>query len=68
MFCAGGKAFIQIVQSIGRGLRLHPNKSKLTIFDVADNLKHGTNHSVERKKIYELEQIKFTETNIIEKS
>jgi len=67
MFCAGGKAFIQIVQSIGRGLRLHPSKSKLTIFDIADTLKHGTKHYEERKKIYELEQIKFTETNIIEK-
>ena len=67
MFCAGGKAFIQIVQSIGRGLRLHPSKTKLTIFDIADTLKHGTKHYEERKKIYELEQIKFTETNIIEK-
>jgi superfamily II DNA or RNA helicase len=67
IFCAGGKAFIQIVQSIGRGLRLHPSKSKLTIFDIADDLKHGTNHYEERKKIYDLEQIKFTETNVIEK-
>jgi len=67
MFCAGGKAFIQIVQSIGRGLRLHPSKSKLTIFDITDNLKHGSNHSSKRKEIYELEQIKFTETNVIEK-
>ena len=59
IFASGGKSFIRIVQGIGRGLRLHKNKSKLIIFDVYDNLKYSMNHAEERQKIYEDEQISY---------
>jgi len=36
MFCAGGKAKVKIIQSIGRGLRQHKSKNILTIIDLAD--------------------------------
>jgi superfamily II DNA or RNA helicase len=66
MFAAGGKAFIRTVQSIGRGLRLHPSKSKLYIFDLVDNLRYGNEHGEARKNIYQREKIQFSEKNIRE--
>lgn len=66
MFAAGGKAFIRTVQSIGRGLRLHPSKNKLYIFDLTDNLRYGIEHGIARKDIYQREKIQFVEKNIRE--
>lgn len=66
MFAAGGKAFIRTVQSIGRGLRLHPSKSKLYIFDLVDQLRYGNEHGEARKMIYQREKIVFSEKNIRE--
>lgn len=36
MFAAGGKSAVTVVQSIGRGLRLHPTKKMLNIWDLSD--------------------------------
>jgi superfamily II DNA or RNA helicase len=60
IFACGGKAKIKIVQSIGRGLRLHKNKDKLIIFDVADDFKYSTLHMEKRIALYEKEKIKHT--------
>lgn len=59
IFASGGKSLVQVVQSIGRGLRLHETKTKLTIYDIADNLKYGAEHSKQRCKIYDSESIKY---------
>ena len=55
LFAYGGKSFIRIVQSIGRGLRLHDSKDILTLWDFYDNIKYSMKHSVERESFY-LEQ------------
>lgn len=52
IFLFAGKSLIRIKQSIGRGLRLHESKDKVTIYDLADNLKYGKRHLLERMKIY----------------
>jgi superfamily II DNA or RNA helicase len=59
-----GKSFIRLVQTIGRGLRLHKNKNKLLIVDFYDTMIHYNNkqcssekHFIERSVIYEKEQI-----------
>jgi superfamily II DNA or RNA helicase len=57
IFADAGKAFVTIVQSIGRGLRLHENKSELKIFDLCDNLKYSQRHAEKRKLIYQKEII-----------
>ena len=57
VFAGGGKAKIKILQSIGRGLRLHIDKTKLIIFDIADNLNYGYQHFLKRKNLYEKENI-----------
>lgn len=67
VFAAGGKSFIRTVQSIGRGLRLHPSKNKLTIIDIADELEYGKKHSNKRCEIYNQEKISFTKHKVLEK-
>jgi len=66
VFAGGGKAKIKIVQSIGRGLRLHIDKKELIIFDIADNLRYGQRHVEQRLTLYAAEQIKYTFTQFNE--
>lgn len=58
MFASGGKAFIRTVQSIGRGLRLHPTKTMLNIVDLCDNLYYSSEHAAKRLRIYDKEKIR----------
>lgn len=58
IFAGGGKAKIKILQSIGRGLRLHHNKQQLYIVDFADQLQYGIRHYRKRLEFYEQENIK----------
>jgi superfamily II DNA or RNA helicase len=57
VFAGGGKAKIKILQSIGRGLRLHHNKEQLFIVDIADQLNYGAKHYRKRKEFYAQENI-----------
>jgi superfamily II DNA or RNA helicase len=57
IFAGGGKAKIKILQSIGRGLRLHHSKSQLFIVDIADQLHYGSKHYQKRKQLYDQENI-----------
>ncbi len=59
IFGSGGKAKIKTIQSIGRGLRLHKDKSRLVIFDIADNLHYGRKHVEKRIQLYEQENIEY---------
>ena len=53
ILAAGGKSSVTVVQSIGRGLRLHPDKKELNIFDICDKgFKYSTAHGDKRLKIY----------------
>jgi len=67
IFAGGGKAKVKIVQSIGRGLRLHEDKKELIIFDIADNLKYGMQHYQKRKQLYKQEKIPHAFINCHEK-
>lgn len=66
IFALAGKAKTKIIQSIGRGLRKHENKQKLVIFDLVDNYYYAQTHLIKRKKLYENEQLNFTERSIYE--
>ena len=68
VFGSGGKAKIKTIQSIGRGLRLHKNKSKLIIFDIGDMLQYGAQHLKKRIQWYKKEQIEYGIQKISEKS
>ena len=67
IFASGGKSFIRIIQSIGRGLRLNQNKDKLVIYDLTDLLQYSQQHAIKRKEIYTLEKIIYKEGKIVEK-
>tara|TARA_B110000495_G_scaffold123403_1_gene107298 strand:- start:9812 stop:11269 length:1458 start_codon:yes stop_codon:yes gene_type:complete len=68
IFASGGKAKVKLIQSIGRGLRLHNGKKDLIIIDIADQLKYGIKHSDRRKILYDEEKIKYNITTITEKT
>lgn len=67
IFALTGKAKIRILQSIGRGLRLHKDKEILTIFDLADNLHYGLKHLEQRLELYQEENIDYGIKEIEEK-
>lgn len=68
IFATGGKAKVRVVQSIGRGRRLHENKNELMIFDIADQLKYGSLHAEKRQRLYNSENIPFAYKDIYEKA
>lgn len=65
-FPDGGKSDIRIKQSLGRGMRLHPNKKYLDVFDFQDCIKGCSfwNQALERNKIYKAEGHEYKTTII----
>jgi superfamily II DNA or RNA helicase len=66
VFAGGGKAKIKTIQSIGRGLRLHNNKDKLYLIDLADQFTYGKRHQLKRQTLYEQENIPYKSKKITE--
>jgi superfamily II DNA or RNA helicase len=65
VLAAGGKSSVTVVQSIGRGLRLHPDKKELNIWDIVDtNYKYSKKHAEKRQEIYATEKIPTKIRNI----
>jgi len=70
IFGSSTKSWVRCLQSIGRGLRLHPNKDGMIVWDICDYLaykktekqglktNHLLRHATARKKIYEAQQFK----------
>jgi superfamily II DNA or RNA helicase len=53
IFACPSKSLIRVLQSIGRGLRLHESKKVVTLFDISDNMILGNmkNHTIKHFKI-----------------
>ena len=66
VFAGGGKAKIKILQSIGRGLRLHKDKKILQIIDLQDQLYYSVEHGKKRINFYDQEKIPYQKTVIKE--
>lgn len=65
VLAAGGKSSVTVVQAIGRGLRLHPDKKELRIFDISDKgYLYSQRHAEKRKQIYSTEKIPVKEVTI----
>jgi len=45
IFALAGKSRIRNLQSIGRGLRVHDSKEQLTLYDIGDDLRMGSQHN-----------------------
>lgn len=62
IFGSMSKSAITVLQSIGRGLRLHHNKAHMTLIDIIDDLRYKSSenysyaHGVERLTIYRKEK------------
>ena len=52
VFLTGSKSFSQVVQSIGRTLRLHFSKDEAHLIDCSWNFKYSQKHLKDRLKIY----------------
>lgn len=71
VFCDSFKSESRIIQSIGRGLRLHSEKDCAIIFDIIDCFREvGQNnafyrHGQERRRLYIKHQYKFDNKNFI---
>ena len=59
IFSCIGKSLIKISQSIGRTMRLHENKDKSIIYDIADDTEYSFEHLKKRLKIYKDIKIPF---------
>ena len=64
IFSCIGKSGVQISQSIGRSMRLHENKIKSTIYDIADTTEYSFDHLKQRLKLYTKEKLPFKITKI----
>tara|TARA_R100001082_G_scaffold26579_1_gene13229 strand:- start:632 stop:2089 length:1458 start_codon:yes stop_codon:yes gene_type:complete len=56
IFAAGGNSYIRAIQRVGRGLRMHEGKDKLTVIDFCDRTnKYLAKHSLDRIESYQKE-------------
>ena len=47
-----GKSFVRVIQSIGRGLRVTPDKDFVNVYDITSNSKYSKRHLTKRKGFY----------------
>lgn len=66
MFTHIYKAKIKLIQSIGRGRRLHSDKKEVIIFDISDNTRYSSDHLNSRLALYEGESIPVSIRDIYE--
>lgn len=65
IFASPSKSRIRVLQSIGRGLRRTDEKSCMTLYDIADDLRTGKtmnyllDHYIERTKFYDEQQFPY---------
>jgi len=56
IFAAGGNSYIRAIQRVGRGLRMHEGKDKLSVIDFCDRTnKYLAKHSLDRIESYKKE-------------
>lgn len=55
-----GKSFVRVIQSIGRGIRVAPDKDFVNVYDVCSNCKYSKSHLTKRKKFYKEAEYPYT--------
>jgi superfamily II DNA or RNA helicase len=55
-----GKSFTRVIQSIGRGIRVAPDKDFVNVYDVCSNSKYSKMHLTKRKKFYKEAEYPFS--------
>jgi len=59
-----GKSYIQVIQSIGRGLRKGRGKDTVNVYDIYSDLKFSKKHANIRKKHYNKKTYPYKETKV----
>lgn len=57
-----GKNYTNIMQGIGRGMRLDDGKDSVHVLDISSNNKYGERHRKERLALYRKENYKYNDT------
>lgn len=60
IFSCIGKSTVKISQAIGRAMRLHKNKDRAVIYDIADDTEYSISHLRERLKLYSSNKYPYT--------
>jgi superfamily II DNA or RNA helicase len=55
-----GKSFTRVIQSIGRGIRVAPDKDFVDVYDLCSNSQFSKRHLTKRKKFYTEAEFKYT--------
>lgn len=55
-----GKSFVRVIQSIGRGIRVAPDKDFVNVYDICSNCKFSKRHLTKRKKFYAEAEYPYT--------
>jgi superfamily II DNA or RNA helicase len=59
-----GKSFVRVIQSIGRGIRVAPDKDFVDVYDICSNCKFSKRHLTKRKKFYNESEYPFSVTKV----
>ena len=59
-----GKSFVRVIQSIGRGIRVAPDKDFVNVYDVCSNCKFSKRHLTKRKKFYTEAEYPYSITKV----
>jgi superfamily II DNA or RNA helicase len=65
IFASSGKSKIQTLQSVGRGLRKHPTKKQLLLFDIGENCHHSKKHIADRIRYYKTNKFNYIIKEVI---
>lgn len=65
MMIESGKGFVKVIQSIGRGLRVTPDKDFINVYDVCSNSKYSKRHLTKRKQFYKEREYESTVSKIV---
>jgi superfamily II DNA or RNA helicase len=60
-----GKSFVRVIQSIGRGIRVAPDKDFVNVYDICSNCKYSKRHLTSRKKFYKEAEYPFSVKKVI---
>ncbi len=59
-----GKSFVEVIQSIGRGLRKGKGKNSVRVYDIHSDFKFSKRHAATRKKHYKKKNYPYKEDSI----
>lgn len=59
-----GKSFVEVIQSIGRGLRKGKGKTSVRVYDVHSDFKFSKRHATSRKKHYKKKNYAYKDDSI----